>query len=151
MHLHPDAVGVCYHRHIAGNDGRDARRLGCLHQLVHLFYLVIVDNRVHRQVSTHSVLLCYPGYAFQIFHREIGRRTRTHIQVPHTEIHGVGTRLYGGTEALVAPHWSHNLNMLLRHRSTGFLVHRFHSSDCLYTLGIPVCNTRLQSYDFFFN
>ena len=112
MHLDANAVGVCDDCHVRGDDGRDARRFGGLHQPAHLLHLVVVYDGVHRQIGAHAVPVGDVCDARQVVKGEIGRRARPHIEVAHTEIDGIGTCLDGRLQTFIRPHRGHHLYLL---------------------------------------
>ena len=73
MHFYPYRTGIQNRCNIRGNNRRHPSILGALDHLVHLLQLVIIYNRIHREISLH-----FPGVTTfhdipQIIQREISR------------------------------------------------------------------------------
>ena len=118
-------------------------RAGAVDERVHLPQLVLVDHRIDRQVALHPRRAGDPDDTFQIVRREIRGRLRPHVELPHTEIDGVGSGLYGRLQRLVAPGRSHQFYVasfhlecfsraaaLFRQRSASQAVHPSRTTDC---------------------
>ena len=143
MHLHPDAARVEDRRQVGSDHGVDPRHAGAVDERVHLPQLVLVDHRIDRQVALHPRRTGDPDDTFQIVRREIRGRLRPHVELPHTEIDGVGSGLYGRLQRLVAPGRSHQFYVasfhlecfsrvaaLFRQRSASQAVHPSRTTDC---------------------
>ncbi len=98
MHLHAHAPRI--------QDGGLVRRYhridpfaqGTVHDSVHGFQLIVVENRIDRQIGFDTVL---PGDLHdtgQVVEGKVGRRTGTHVQLSHAEIYRVGAGRYGRPE-----------------------------------------------------
>ena len=109
MHLELDGVGVLYHRHVGGDDCAHAALLGEVEELAHLVDFVVVDDGVHREVGAYAVLTADVGNLAEVVVGEVVGRARTHVEVAHAEINGIGTALYGGHQRLVRAHGRHYL------------------------------------------
>jgi len=47
----------------------------------------------------------------QVIKREVIGAVRPHVELAHTEVHGVGPCLYGGRQALARAHGGHDLKV----------------------------------------
>lgn len=98
VYLLPYPASIAHHRHIGGNDCRDACRLCRIYDSMHQRDVMVVYDGIDGEVAFHAMLVARPGYFPQIVDSEGIGRTGTHVQVLDTEIDGVGTRLYGCCE-----------------------------------------------------
>ena len=101
MHLYPHRTGIQYRRQIRSNYCRQASLLGTIYHLPHLFQLIVIYHSIHRQIGFHPMLRTYRHNLTQIPQCEIGRRTGTHIQSLHSEIHRIRTALQSRVQGLV--------------------------------------------------
>ena len=93
VHLHSLLAAVVHHRHIRGDDGRDAGFCGGIDDAAHVGQVTVVDKGVHREVGFHTLLIASLGDFAQILDIEVVGTVGAHIELPDTEIHGVGTGL----------------------------------------------------------
>ena len=145
MHLHANAVRVCNHCHIAGNDGTHPHTLGGIHQPVHLVYLAIIDNSVDCQVGAHTGTMGNRAYPFQVLQREVGRRTRPHIQVADAKIYGISSALYCRLQALVRAHRCHYFYLVSHCQSIVYVYNNINSQISVPS-GTRCSPRRLQRY-----
>ena len=107
--LQADLPAVAHHGHVGGNDGRDARLARRIEYLAHRGEIVVVDDRVDREVGLDPVLGADGDDLPQVANVEVIGRMGPHVEPAHAEIDGVGTRLDGRGERLVAAHGGHDL------------------------------------------
>ena len=107
--LQADLPAVAHHGHVGGNDGRDARLARRIEYLAHGGEVVVVDDRVDGEVGLDSVLGADGDDLPQVANVEVIGRMGPHVEPAHAEIDGVGTRLDGRGERLVAAHGGHDL------------------------------------------
>ena len=115
MHLHADAAGVEDRRQVGGDHGVDPCRAGAVDERVHLPQLVLVDDRVDRQIGLHPRRAGDLHDGLQIVGREVGGRLRPHVELPHAEVDGVGAGLHGRLQRLVAAGGSHQFYVAAFH------------------------------------
>ena len=108
MHLYTLLMGILHGGDVAGDDSTHARGFGIVHYLAHQRQVFGVHHGVQRQVGLHSCLAADTYYLVHILCREVGRRTRTHIQVLNTKIDAGGSCLYSSRQRLPAPHRRHD-------------------------------------------
>ena len=107
--LQADLPAVAHHGHVGGNDGRDTRLARRIEYLAHRGEVVVVDDRVDREVGLDLVLGADGDDLPQVANVEVIGRMGPHVEPAHAEIDGVGTRLDGRGERLVAAHGGHDL------------------------------------------
>ena len=111
---------ILHDGNIAGNDGGDAGLAGGIHYLVHGLDVLAIDDGVHRQVGLYPRLIARSGNVAQVVNGEVVGRVRPHIQLFHTEIHGVSPRLQRRRQRVAATHWRHDFIVFhLLHRCKG--------------------------------
>ena len=66
VYLLSHAVTIGHHSHIAGNDGRDARLMGCVDDLVHQGDILTIDDGVDREIALDAMLLTGGGHFLQV-------------------------------------------------------------------------------------
>ena len=151
MHLlsHRSAIG--HHRHIRGDDSRDARLLGRIHNLVHQRDILVVDDGIHREVRLDAVLITRFGNLLQIGNSEGAGRMCPHIQLLNTEIDRVGTRLNGSRKTLPGAYGGHNLKItqllfhqMLRYDTGNGVLIAFHARE--EGLGSAETQEHIQAY-----
>lgn len=115
MHLDAGVIGIEYHRKVGRDNGIDAFEFRPVHDLVHDGEFVVVDYRIDGQIGFHAVFAGYRHDVRQIVEREVHRRFRPHVELPHSEIYRVGTRIYRRPQRLVRADGSHYLYIAAFH------------------------------------
>ena len=116
MHLHARAPGVENGGEVGRDDGVDARLAGPVDGAVHLLQLVVVDDRIDREVGLHSRLAGDGNDPVQILEGEVGRRLGPHVQRADPEIDRVGPGRDGRPQRFVGPHRGHDFDIRPFHR-----------------------------------
>ena len=111
VNLLPHSVTIGHHRHVAGDDGRDACCLGGIDNLVHQFDVLTIDDGVHREVRLDAVLVAGGCNLFQVVNGERRGGVGSHVQFLDAEIDGVSPGLYGSGQRLAAPHGRHDFKI----------------------------------------
>ena len=74
MHFQSYLPAIGHHSHIGGDNGRNARFVGGIANLMHRRDILTIDDGIHREIGLHSVLITGGCYFPQIVNREmIGR------------------------------------------------------------------------------
>ena len=115
VHLNPLAAGNHYRGDVGGYDGRDAAFAHGTAYLAALLQLVVIDYGVDGKIGLDTRGIARGGDVAQVVEREIGRRTRTHVQTLHPEIYRVGTGIDCGMQRLEAAHRRHYLKIFSIH------------------------------------
>ena len=95
MHLLPHLITIGHHRHIRGNDGRDASLLGGIDDLMHQGNVLAVDNRIDGEITLDAMLITQSGNLAEVVDGERRGRMCPHVQLLNTKVDAVGSSLNG--------------------------------------------------------
>ena len=109
VHLHPKAVAIGHHRHVAGYHGCYACLARGVDYCVHCGDVLTVDYGVHREIALYAVCGAYGGDVAQVGYGEVVCRVRPHVELFHTEVNRPRACLYGSRQTLPRAHGSHYL------------------------------------------
>ena len=96
---------------VGSYDGIDSCHAGAVDKLMHLPKLVFIDDRVDGKIAFDA---CFTGDAdnlLQIVKGKVCGRFRPHVELPHTEVDGIGSGLYGGPQRLIASGGRHQFDI----------------------------------------
>ena len=111
----PRAVGVEDRRKVGGDDCIDPFAAGCVDQPVGVVQLLVVEDRIDREVAFDAGPFRDADDPAQVFDGEVRRRAGPHVELPDPEIDGVRSGVDRGPEGFVAPHGSHDLEIAAFH------------------------------------
>ena len=111
VHLQPRTPRAHDGRDVRRDNGIDTHLRRTRNDRRELLHLAVIDDRIDREVCPHAVFVRRLHDARHVVKAEIGRRPRPHVQRPHTEIYGIGTRVDGRLQRLVTPRGGHDLNV----------------------------------------
>ena len=115
MPLLTDPTGIAHHRHISSNHGRNTGLLCRIHNGAHQLQIVIIYDRIYRQITLHPMFVTGTGNLPQVVNRKSIGRTGTHVQIGNTKINGIGSRLNSCRKRLTGTHRSHYLKVIYIH------------------------------------
>ena len=99
--LHAARTGIENHRLVGRDDCIDLRNGRTIDNGVHLLDLVVVDDRIDRQVGLDARLVSDLDNLIQIIESEVGRRGRAHIERTDAKVNRIGSRLDRRQQRLV--------------------------------------------------
>ena len=118
VHLDPRTAGVEDCGDVGGDHGVDSGRTGPVDKFVHLSQFVLIDDGIDRKVTSDTGFAGDVHDLLQIVKGKVRGRFRPHVQLSHTEVDGIGSRLYGGLQCLVTSGRGHQFNIVSFHSVT---------------------------------
>ncbi len=86
MHLKTELARLHNTSHVRRNHCIDPVLLRGFEQLIAELQIMIIEQRVHREIATNPALFAATHDLFKVLHMKGATRTRTHIQLSQTEI-----------------------------------------------------------------
>ena len=112
MHLLPHLAAIGHHRHIAGNDRRDASLVSSIDNLVHQGDILAIDDGVNGEIALDAMRIAGLRNLTQIVDGECGCRMGTHVQLLDAEIDTISTSLNGCGKRFARAHRRHDFIIL---------------------------------------
>ena len=115
MHLLPHPIAIGHHRHVGGNDGRDAGLSGCIDDLVHQRDVLAIDDGIDSKITLDAVFVALTGNIAQVVDGERRGRVRPHVQFLNAEIDAASPSLDGCSQRLARADRSHDFKVFYLH------------------------------------
>ena len=115
MDFQTDFAAVHYRRHVGSDDRVHSCGGGCIQGLAHRLEILLIEDYVEGHVALDPGLAADAHDLGKVFRAEIVCRVAAHIQMPHPEVDGVRSALYGRVQTFEIARRSHYFQFITFH------------------------------------
>ena len=109
MHLQPQAMRLHKRRHIGSDHRRDLCLVRMVEDLAKQRQVLIVDDRIDRQVTLHATPPTDLHDTIEVVCRKVVGRLSPHVERLNAKVYTIRSSTYRSAQALIRPHRSHHL------------------------------------------